>query len=76
MAWTQSDLDKLNAAIARGVRRVAYQTGSIEYNSLDDMLRLRELMTTEVAGKPLVSRTVGHYSSGLAVGPQFPDRWR
>jgi hypothetical protein len=76
MAWQQSDLDALDAAIKKGVRRVSYQSGSVEYHSLDEMLRLRDVMTREIAGGAQVTRVVGAYDSGLNRGFLFPDRWR
>ncbi|HEY4775893.1 MAG TPA: hypothetical protein VIH40_13865 [Xanthobacteraceae bacterium] len=36
---TQSDIDKLEKAIARGVLRVEYAQGSVTYQSIDDMLK-------------------------------------
>lgn len=57
MAWTQTDLDALDAAIKRGVRRVSYQNGSVEYHSLDEMLKLREVMTAEIAGAATAPRS-------------------
>lgn len=53
MAWTQTDLDKLEAAIGRGVKTVSYQGETVTYNSLADMLRVRDLMRKELglAGK-------------------------
>lgn len=38
---TQADLDKLDKAIASGVRRVTYTSGTVEYQSLDDMMKAR-----------------------------------
>lgn len=50
MAWTQTDLDRLTAAIAQGVRRVTYSDGrAVEYHSLGEMLRLKATMKDEVA---------------------------
>ncbi|MFN3656820.1 MAG: phage head-tail joining protein [Pseudolabrys sp.] len=48
MAWTQSDLDALDSALKRGVKRVRYSSGETEYHSLDEMLRLRAVMKAEV----------------------------
>jgi len=39
MDWTQSDLDKLRAAAASGIRRVTFADGrSTEYQNLDQLL--------------------------------------
>lgn len=51
MAFQQSDLDGLDAAIATGVRKVTFADGrSTEYQNLDQMLAARDLIAGEVAG--------------------------
>ncbi|MER8786871.1 hypothetical protein NKH71_03220 [Mesorhizobium sp. M0983] len=50
MAWTQSDLDAIEKAIATGARRVRYQTHEVEYQSLSDMLKVRQIIKDELAG--------------------------
>ena len=37
-SWTQSDIAKLEKAIASGARRVRFQTHEVEYQSTQDML--------------------------------------
>jgi hypothetical protein len=74
MAWTQSDLDALDAAIKKGVRSVSYQSGRVDYHSLDDMLKLRALMAGEVNGTSTPSTTVGVYASGLQGSFLYPVR--
>lgn len=49
MAFTQSDIDALDLAIKKGVLRVRYLSGEVEYQSLSEMLKLREVMKSEVA---------------------------
>jgi len=75
MAWSQTDLDRIEAAIAKGVRSVTYQSGSVTYQSLDEMLKIRDLMAREIGGQPAVTRVVGSYDNGLWAGFLFPDRW-
>ena len=48
MAWTQADLDALNESIADGALVVSYQDKTTRYRSLDEMLRLREMMQGEI----------------------------
>lgn len=48
MAWTQSDIDAMKAAIARGVRRVTFADQTTEYHSLDEMRRALAQMEREV----------------------------
>lgn len=50
MAWTQSDLDAIEKAIATGARRVRYQTHEVEYQSIGDMLKVRQIIKDELAG--------------------------
>ncbi|HXV30015.1 MAG TPA: hypothetical protein VD840_06765 [Sinorhizobium sp.] len=50
MAWTQADLDAINAAIATGARRVRFQTHEVEYHSVSDLLRARDLIKSEIDG--------------------------
>ena len=65
MAWTQSDIDKLKKAMAKGVRRVRYISGEVEYQDVADMERVLKLMEAEVNGRQPVRRTVGRFSSGF-----------
>jgi hypothetical protein len=55
MAYSQTDIDNLKAAIASGARRVKFGAGpdqrEIEYNSLADMERALALMQNEIAGQ-------------------------
>jgi hypothetical protein len=48
MAWSQSDLDAINMAIANGAKRVRYQTHEVEYQTMNDLLRARDLIKAEV----------------------------
>ncbi|MBO6759284.1 MAG: hypothetical protein JJ902_23375 [Roseibium sp.] len=48
MAYTQDQLDRLEAAIARGVRTVSYNGESVTYESLKDMRALRNEMRAEL----------------------------
>lgn len=65
MAWTQADIDTLEAAIKSGVRRVKYggpPAREAEYHSLSEMRALLAEMRREVSAGPsyrLVSHTKG-----------------
>lgn len=48
MAWTQADLDVINAAIATGAKRVRFQSHEVEYHSLGDLLRARDAIKGEI----------------------------
>jgi hypothetical protein len=58
MPFQQSDLDKLDAAITAGVKKVTFADGrSTEYHSLDEMRRLRADVKAELsASSSQVSR--------------------
>jgi hypothetical protein len=57
MAWTSDDLAALENAIKKGVKRVSYLNGSVEYHSLDEMLKLRDVMSAAVNGVTAAPRT-------------------
>lgn len=65
MAYTQADLDALNASIAKGIKSVTFADGrKTEYQTLADMLSLRKEMKLEVAAvanaaSPRLRTTVG-----------------
>ncbi|MFD1328285.1 phage head-tail joining protein [Mycoplana ramosa] len=50
MAWTQADLDAINTAIATGAKRVRFQTHEVEYQSVTDLLRARDIIKGELEG--------------------------
>jgi len=48
MAYTQTQLDDLRAAIAEGVTKVAANGRTVEYRSLDEMRKLERIMSEEL----------------------------
>lgn len=48
MAFTQSQYDSLCAAIATGAKQVMYGNKLVMYNSLSEMLQLKQAMETEL----------------------------
>ena len=52
MAFLQTDLDNLERAIALGVRKAMRNGEMVEYTSLAEMLRLRDMMAADLAGTP------------------------
>ncbi len=48
MAYTQTQLDTLNTAIAEGALIVWYGDKRVEYRSLNEMLRIKEIMEAEL----------------------------
>ena len=55
MAWSQTDIDKLKAAIGQGATKVKFADREVTYRGLDEMRETLRLMQNEVdalAGKP------------------------
>lgn len=52
MAYQQSDLDAIKAAIALGALRVDYGDKRVDYRSLDDMIRTQQLIEQELGLSP------------------------
>ncbi|WCK12354.1 hypothetical protein G6L41_008730 [Agrobacterium tumefaciens] len=50
MAFTQADLDAINNAIATGAKKVRFQTHEVEYPSVSEMLKVRQLIKDELEG--------------------------
>lgn len=48
MAFTSADLDAINAAIASGAKRVRFQTHEVEYQTIAEMLRARDVIKAEI----------------------------
>ncbi len=66
MAFTPSQLNALQAAIAQGTTRVKYQDREVEYRSLSEMLQLLNIMKQELGlatGKIAVKKA--EFSKGL-----------
>lgn len=66
MAWTTEQLEALEAAIATGTKQVMYGNKLVMYNSLSEMLQLRDLMKKELGLiKPNAGRKFGEFNKGL-----------
>ena len=50
MAYTQADLDRIEAAIATGTLRITHNGKTTEFRSLDDMIRVRDMIRKAVKG--------------------------
>jgi len=71
MAWTQSDIDTLKAAIATGAKKVTFGAGpdkrEVEYRSLAEMEETLRKMEVEVnPNSAAPSQTVAAYNPNLA----------
>lgn len=66
MAWTTSDLEALEKAIASGTTRVKYSDREVNYRTLDEMLKIRDMMAKELGDKPAGPyRALAQFSKGL-----------
>lgn len=77
MAFTQTDIDALKAAIATGALEVEFGAGpdkrKVRYRNLADMKETLALMLADVAPETVdAHRTVGQFYSGLF---PFGDDW-
>jgi hypothetical protein len=57
MAYTQQQLNDLDAAIAEGVLVVQSNGRRVEYRSLDEMIRTRNLIASQIGGGSTVPVT-------------------
>jgi len=48
MAWSQDDLDAIEETIKTGTLEVKYKDRSVKYQSLSDLLRIRDLIRAEI----------------------------
>lgn len=65
MAWTQADLDNLDAAIATGARIVRYQDREVTYQSTQSMLNVRAMIAQALAGRDGVQMYRADWDPGL-----------
>ncbi|WP_146592329.1 phage head-tail joining protein [Puniceibacterium confluentis] len=67
MAYSQTDIDALKAAVAKGVTRLRMNGEEVQYGSLAEMRRQIRVMEDELAGANSGAITVSypHTSRGL-----------
>jgi len=61
-SFTTSELETLSAAIATGATEVRYADRTVRYNSLQQMLELRDRMVRELAQQNPATRKRRHYA--------------
>ncbi len=49
MPFTQADLDVLDAARKQGARRIRFQDRDFEFDTVDDYIKLRNLILNDIA---------------------------
>jgi hypothetical protein len=67
MAFTQADIDSLDATHKAGLRRARFADRDVEWETVDDYLKLRNLMVNDVAqqsGPPQVRQVRVGTTSG------------
>ena len=65
MAYTQADLDVLDAAIKSGVVEVRYQDRTVRYRSMEELRSARALAYAEVNGRTMKRQARMSTSKGL-----------
>lgn len=65
MAYTADDLGPIERAIASGNLRVRYADREVQYRTLDEMIRIRDLIRGEIDPAKRQTRRYGAFSSGL-----------
>lgn len=50
MAFTQTDLDNINAAVATGELSVEVNGRKVVYRNMDDLIKARNIIQAELAG--------------------------
>lgn len=50
MSWTQPQLDAIERSIANGSTRVQYADRVVNYRSLDELMRIRDMIRGELLG--------------------------
>jgi thiamine monophosphate synthase len=56
--FTQADLDAIKKAIALGATRVQYRDRTVDYRTLDELLRVRRTIENAIAGAPVPGERV------------------
>lgn len=67
MAFTQADLDALDSARKQGAKRIRFQDRDFEFDSVDDYIKLRNLILNDIAqrnGPQQVRRVLIYTDSG------------
>lgn len=65
MAYSQTQIDVLHAAIASGVLSVRHENTTTEYRSLDEMREILAEMEKSLGITQRVRRTVASFSRGI-----------
>lgn len=64
MAYTQTQLEAIEAAIASGELTVSYDGKHVSYRSIDELLRARDTIQAQLQPTSRVRYTYAQYSRG------------
>jgi len=64
-SWTDQDLINLESAIKEGALKVKYKDKEIEYRSLEDMLKIRDIMRADLGLTTRTARRFTNFANGL-----------
>lgn len=65
MAYTQTQLDAIEAAIAEGVTTVKYENKEVTYRSLEEMIKIRDIIRADLGLTSRGARRYASFSKGL-----------
>jgi hypothetical protein len=65
MAYLQADLDAIEAAIKSGALKVKYQDKEVTYRSMDELMRIRDLMRKDLGLSNSTPRIFTKFGKGL-----------
>lgn len=65
MAYSQTDLDAIEEAIASGALKVKYADKEVTYRSLDEMMKVRDLIRRKLGATSISGNLNPVYSKGL-----------
>lgn len=68
MAYTSTDLDAINAAIASGELTVKHNGREVTYRSMDDLLKAKRTIESELASAESGGRAGGSYRFSFKTG--------
>lgn len=58
MPFTDDDLAAIDSAIATGELRVSYADRTVEYRSIEELKKARDIILSQLAGRPKQYRVV------------------
>lgn len=64
MAWQQSDLDAIESAIKSGALIVKFSDKQVQYRSLDEMLKIRDLIRKALGATATTGRIFTNFAKG------------